>query len=170
MEAAWTSPLELTLKKLNNFYEIHRWQCTHMQMASVHFSSWFYFLFVCVVGHCDQNWHRVRIKFQRNSAAQESKSYLPPEAVGLVTAKYCRTVREIQGTDDHQMNKYHSRIFLKVLSDANMNTLTEITSNGTEYVTFFFSVSCFDNMWTWCCEICTTDNEAEHLLPPEKWC
>lgn len=30
------------------FYEIHRWHCTHIQMASIHFSSWcYFFILIC---------------------------------------------------------------------------------------------------------------------------
>lgn len=40
----------------------------------------------------------------------------PRSRVGLITAKYCRTEEKIQGTDDHQINKYHSRISIKSFS------------------------------------------------------
>lgn len=53
-----------------------------------------------------------------------------------------------------------------------MNTLTEIAADGSELVKLDDrppqAICHFDNMLTLCCEICTTDEEAEHLLPHGK--
>lgn len=88
------------------------------------FTLWFYFSFL-LAGR--REWgcgrplrselapgqNKKRRKFRGKTAAQVSLFKVLSGCVGLVTAKYSRAVKEIRGTDDHQMNKYHSRVLRK---------------------------------------------------------
>lgn len=74
-------------------------------------------------------------KIQRKNCCTSviTQSPISPSEAALVSSQpnTAEPWGETQGTDDHQMNKYHSRISIKSFPVPRCYTLTEITSNGT---------------------------------------
>lgn len=153
-------------------------------MASVHFSSsldfYLFVYFFCRgrVSHCNRNRHWVQKVFRGRKASLFKVLHPPvphphPDAV-LVSLQpnIAEQRKKIQGTDDHQMNKYHSRISIKSFSMQRWIHWQRLQLMGVNWLSSTTGLRrpsvILTTCWHYVVKFAPQTKKAEHLLPRGK--